>query len=69
MRPGTASHPPIWHIRSFARGTFSLEGIRILGVLQRLAIVYLAGALIYLFVLLIWIIVYPLYRKKIFFRV
>lgn len=33
-----------------ARGTFSLEGIRILGVLQRLAIVYFAGALIYLFV-------------------
>ena len=56
-------------MRALGAGTFSLEGIRILGVLQRLAIVYLAGALIYLFVLLIWIIVYPLYRKKIFFRV
>ena len=32
-----------------ARGTFSLEGIRILGVLQRLAIVYFAGAMVYLY--------------------
>ena len=37
-------------IGKLARGTFSLEGIRILGVLQRLALVYLAGAFIYLYV-------------------